>query len=94
MLYVEINHARDRAELVTDDRAALREQLEAATGERIATLEAVEPEKTKVREATAKAGVGTGRENGAPQAQKQERERASEAEQAREPIRIEHDLGL
>ena len=30
--YVEISGARDRAELVTDDKAALNEQLEAATG--------------------------------------------------------------
>ena len=36
--YVEISRARDRADLVTDDKAALREQLEAATGERIAAL--------------------------------------------------------
>ncbi|MCY3846064.1 MAG: relaxase domain-containing protein [Acidobacteria bacterium] len=39
--YVEISRARDRAELVTDDAAELRAQLEAATGERIAALEAV-----------------------------------------------------
>ena len=42
-LYVEISRARERAELVTDDRDALRERLEGATGERIAALEAVEP---------------------------------------------------
>ena len=42
--YVEISRARDRAELVTDDRAALKEQLEAATGERIAALDAVGPD--------------------------------------------------
>ncbi len=41
---------RDRAELVTDDKAALKEQLEAATGERIAALEAVEPERAKGRD--------------------------------------------
>ena len=41
-LYVEISRARERAELVTDDRDTLRERLEAATGERIAALEAVE----------------------------------------------------
>ena len=41
MLYVEISRARDRAELVTDDKAALRERLQALTGERIAALEAV-----------------------------------------------------
>ena len=39
--YVEISRARDRAELVTDDARALREQLEAVTGERIAALEAI-----------------------------------------------------
>ena len=36
--YVEISRARDRAELVTDDAKALREQLETATGERVAAL--------------------------------------------------------
>ncbi len=40
-LYVEISRARDRAELVTDDAKALCERLEAATGERIAALEAI-----------------------------------------------------
>ena len=39
-LYVEISRARDRAELVTDDVKTLCERLEAATGERIAALEA------------------------------------------------------
>ncbi len=45
--YVEISRARDRAELVTDDRAALKEQLESVTGERISALEGIaraEPE--------------------------------------------------
>ena len=41
--YVEISRARFHAELVTDDRRALRERLEAATGERIAALEAIAP---------------------------------------------------
>ena len=41
--YVEISRARHHAELVTDDRRALRERLEAATGERIAALEAIAP---------------------------------------------------
>ena len=40
-LYVEISRARHRAELVTDNREALKERLEAATGEHIAALEAV-----------------------------------------------------
>ncbi len=41
--YVEISRARHRAELVTDDRKALGEHLETATGERVAALEALEP---------------------------------------------------
>ncbi len=39
--YVEISGARDRAELVTDDAADLKAQLEAATGERVAALEGI-----------------------------------------------------
>ena len=39
--YVEISRARDRAELVTDDVAELRAQLQAVTGERIAALEGI-----------------------------------------------------
>jgi len=41
--YVEISRARLRAELVTDDRKALGEHLESATGERVAALESLEP---------------------------------------------------
>ena len=40
-LYVEISRARHAAELVTDDRDTLRERLEAASGERIAALDAI-----------------------------------------------------
>ena len=39
--YVEISRARYRAELVTDNAEALREQLEAVTGERISALEGI-----------------------------------------------------
>ncbi|MDE0230374.1 MAG: relaxase domain-containing protein [Spirochaetaceae bacterium] len=39
--YVEISRARDRAELVTDDATALKEQLEAVTGERVSALEGI-----------------------------------------------------
>ena len=39
--YVEISRARDRAELVTDDAARLRQQLEAVTGERVSALEGI-----------------------------------------------------
>ena len=40
---MEISRARHRAELVTDDRKALGEHLESATGERVAALESLEP---------------------------------------------------
>ena len=63
-LYVEISRARDRAELVTDDKAALLETLEAATGERIAALEAVEPERAKDRAAGVDAERSAGRDGG------------------------------
>ncbi len=44
--HVEISRARDRAELVTDNAKALKEQLEAATGERMAALEGIgEPDR-------------------------------------------------
>ncbi|MCY3828374.1 MAG: relaxase domain-containing protein [Rhodospirillaceae bacterium] len=49
--YVEISRARDRAELVTDDAAELRAQLQAVTGERIAALEGigeVKPESARI----------------------------------------------
>ena len=39
--YVAISRARDRAELVTDDASKLSDQLEKATGERIAALDGV-----------------------------------------------------
>ncbi|MCY4550359.1 MAG: ATP-binding domain-containing protein, partial [Defluviicoccus sp.] len=51
--YVEISRARDRAELVMDDAAELRGQLQEATGERIAALEGIGEMK---REAPDKAG--------------------------------------
>ena len=48
--YVEISRARDRAELVTDDAKALREQLEAVTGERISALEGIGETKREAQE--------------------------------------------
>ena len=60
--YVEISRARDRAELVTDDAAELKAQLEAVTGERIAALEAIGemPRADAVKDA----GAGHGEERG------------------------------
>ena len=58
MLYVQISRARDRAELVTDDKAGLKEQVEALTGERIAALEAFGEEKGKAEEEIIGRGSG------------------------------------
>ena len=49
--------ARDRAELVTDDKATLREQLQALTGERITALEAVGGDRAKAPEAEKAGGM-------------------------------------
>ena len=85
-LYVEISRARDRAELVTDDRNALRERLEAATGERIAALEAVDPEREKSR--GPEPVHGRGREDSASDPGP----RTPEPEKAREPREIEMEM--
>ena len=90
--YVEISRARDRAELVTDDKTALREQLEAVTGERIAALEAVEPERVKGREAGLDAGRGLGREDDTSGSRDRTPEPAME--QSRAPKGLDRDLGL
>ena len=92
-LYVKISRARDRAELVTDDKAALRETLEAVTGERIAALEAVEPERAKARAAglDADRSVGSG---GASESRQQERTAGPDMEEARTPKSVDRDLGL
>ena len=96
--YVEISRARDRAELVTDDAARLREQLEAVTGERVSALEGVgevarnvsekSPEADPRSGQTAGHGAGPSRETGLGEAT----ERRSDG--TPEPKRIDHDLGL
>ena len=58
--YVEISRARDRAELVTDDAAELRAQLQAVTGERIAALEGIGEMKREAPEKAAETGQGRG----------------------------------
>ena len=92
--YVEISRARDKAELVTDDKAALREQLEAATGERIAALEAVEPEKAKGREGAPETGRSAEREGEGSPSQDRERSLEPAMEQSRAPKSPDRDLGL
>ena len=91
-LYVEISRARDRAELVTDDAKALRERLEAATGERIAALEAIGAEKAGPREAGRDAGRDGALESKGPDTP--ERVSGPEAEKARAPKSVDRDLGL
>ena len=78
--YVEISRARDRAELVTDDAARLRERLEATTGERIAALEAIAP---RERDEPAKAAKGAERsqaESVGEAGRRAERERSAPAQ--------------
>ena len=89
MLYVEISRARDCAELVTDDKAALKEQLEALTGERIAALEAVGEDKARSSETGAGRDLGTARDGPQP-----DMGRAKEAEKTPEPKSVDRDLGL
>ena len=60
LLAREDPHHPQWAELFWADAAMVREQLEAATGERIAALEAVETERTNGREAAPDDGRNTG----------------------------------
>ena len=60
--YVEISRARDRAELVTDDAADLKAQLQAVTGERIAALDAIGETAREAKEKAAGAAPEAGRE--------------------------------
>ena len=87
--YVEVSRARDRAALVTDDKTALREQLEAVTGERIAALEAVEPEKSKEHGTAPEADLDTEKGTEIP-----ERTPGREAEKAQAPKSIDREFTL
>ena len=92
--YVEISRARDRAELVTDDARALREQLEAMTGERLAALEAVTPERATGQAIGLDAGRSSGRESEEFSSQERDRAPGPGLEQARTPKIVDRDLGL
>ena len=87
--YVKISRARDSAELVTDDRSALKEQLEAATGERIAALEAIEPERAKGRGAARE--VGRERSQGLEIGGPNERTPAPDVDKTRMPRSVDRD---
>ena len=69
--YVEISRARDRAELVTDDAQALKERLEAVTGERISALEGIGENVRPERER------GRGKDRDASHERERERPKAS-----------------
>ena len=88
--YVEISRARHRAELVTDDREALKERLEAATGERIAALEAVAPDPAKAPES----GRGPEREAVPESGPSTPAGQDSTPDKAPEPRRIEPERSL
>ena len=90
--YVEISRARDRAELVTDDAAELRAQLQAVTGERIAALEGIDEMKRETPGKAAEIPRSDDRkpERGATAASSKERE-APAPERGRGADR---DLGL
>ena len=89
--YVEISRARDRAELVTDDAAELRAQLQAATGERIAALEGIGEMPREAQDKSAE---------GARAGASKEPEGVASASKDREPPAVERgkgagmDLGL
>ncbi|MYF38903.1 MAG: hypothetical protein F4219_09135, partial [Gammaproteobacteria bacterium] len=85
--YVEISRARDRAELVTDDRTRLREQLEAATGERISALEGIG--KSPGRAGEMASGMRDDQASGS-----RGRSRTQGMEPDRGPKVVDRDLGL
>ena len=93
-LHMEIRRARDRAELVTDDKPRFREQLEAVTGERIAALGAVKPERAKDRVAGLDADRSTGLDGAAWESRQPERTSGPDMEKARAPKSVDRDLGL
>ena len=65
-----------------------------ATGERIAALEAVEPERAKGREAGLDSVGSSGRESDASVSEERERTPEPDMEKAREPKAVDRDLGL
>ena len=99
--YVEISRARDRAELVTDDAAELRAQLQAVTGERIAALEGIGEMKRKAPQKASEVAPSRGLrpERGAGEGIGKDRDGAKSPAKAHEPPVRERgkggmDLGL
>ncbi|MDE0523129.1 MAG: hypothetical protein OXH79_14350 [Boseongicola sp.] len=82
------------AELVTDDKAALKEQLEAVTGERITALEAVEPDRAKDREAGLEGGRSEDRGIGESASRDRDRSSGPEIEPGPGGRSVDRDLGI
>ena len=96
--YVEISRARHGAELVTDDAKALRETLEAATGERVSALEGIGAalDKPLTEEKARGRGVKAGPEAAGNTMEAPDRNRDAGPEMAPEPRQkpVEMDFGL
>ena len=82
--YVEISRARDRAELVTDDAAELKAQLQAVTGERIAALEGIGEMKREAPDKAAEAARTGGRQPGRDAAEGASKDRDGTASAAKD----------
>ena len=100
--YVEISRARDRAELVTDDAARLKEQLEHATGERVSALEAIGENASQASKEVQRGDVGTDRmlDQGLEAGSERIADRGAEVEEFTDAFsetrekQVEMDLGL
>ena len=85
--YVEISRARDRAELVTDDAADLRAQLQAVTGERIAALEGIGEMKREAPDRVADAALGAERQADRGAESSTAKDRGTEGTPAKSPAK-------
>ncbi len=85
--YVEISRARDRAELVTDDAAELRAQLQAVTGERIAALEGIGEMKREAPDRGAEAALDAERREDRGAAPGTARDRGTETTPSKSPAK-------
>ena len=94
--YVEISRARDRAELVTDNAAELRTQLQEATGERIAALEGIGEMKRGGAEKVAEIARNAARQSDRESGPERGKERGNDIAPSREraPKGLDRDMGL
>ena len=94
--YVEISRARHRAELVTDNAKALRETLEAATGERVSALEGIGAamEKPVAEEKARARGLEPGPETAGKEQEKADVGRETRPDLASEQERVRGSRGI